>query len=632
MSQLSKHRVFSDTLLDEIKQKLSANELIRYKLPEGGRIHIDRNLPFLIVHRRSVDSQDVGTRNLLLGEAAYLQTSASPDYQPAIKELVSMIAETQVQHYGAFLLIELWSKELQQDQIASLPRPEFNIIAPEHSVPLQTLETLEHALQDITLRGRLANVKISHNDQPAPPGLAPLIAPEEEAEHPIICFGLEVDTVYRDPLSNTLLTFALKKLHHGITVAFKKAFYTFSHERTTFKPEHFHVLGRKAMTKAVREVDEQLAEVSDNFDLLLHVTPTNSHAAWEEFKDSHYKIIPEFHYRPRTADPAILKRLLFQAPIEKIEDPALANIFSSKRDELDKQISLLAARGLPEFLPGSIQLYGMVEESLLKLAETILSHPVDGKKQDDKSMLNAEELAEYARAEVKYYQDKDPGLTCSVEVRDDIAGILVSHGNFLIGSDAMTRKNRLNAILSHEIGTHVVTHYNGRQQPFQQLYAGMAGYEELQEGLAVLSEYLVGELDISRMRLLAGRVIAANSVIKGDDFIETFNVLSQQYDFIPYTAYLISLRVHRGGGYVKDMVYLRGFSHLLDYLKTGDDFDILFTGKVSLKYLPLIKELRWREVIKPVALQPRYLEQQDCQNRLEQLIEEPTIESILRGL
>jgi len=632
MRKLRKQRVFSEDLLNEIKQKLAVNELIRYKLPEGGRIHIDRNLPFLIVHRRSVDSQDVGTRNLLLGEAAYLQTSASPEYQPDIKELVSMIAETQARHYGAFLLIELWSREFQQGQIASLPRPGFNIIAPEHSVPLQTLETLEHALQDITLRGRLAKVKISHNDQPAPSGLSPLIVPEDESEHPIICFGLEVDAVYRDPLSSTLLTFALKKLHHGITVAFKKTFYTFSHEHTNFKPEHFHVLGRKAITKAVRKVDKQLARVSDNFDLLLHVTPTNSQAAWEEFEDSHFKIIPEFHYRPRTADPAILKRLLFEAPIEKIEDPALANIFSSKRDELDKQISLLAARGLPEFLPGSIQLYGKVEKSLLKLSETILSHAIDETIQDDKTMLNAEELAEYARAEVKYYQDKDPDLTCSVEVRDDIAGILVSHGNFLIGTDVLMRKNRLNATLSHEIGTHVVTHYNGRQQPFQQLYAGMAGYEELQEGLAVLSEYLVGELDISRMRLLAGRVIAANSVINGDDFIETFNLLLQQYSFIPYTAFLISLRVHRGGGYIKDMVYLRGFSHLLDYLKTGDDFDILYTGKVSLKYLPLIKELRWRQVIKPVALKPRYLEQQDCQNRLKELIEEPTIESILRGL
>ncbi len=632
MRKLSKHRVFSENLQDEIKQKLVADEPIRYKLPEGGRIHIDRRLPFLIVHRRSVDSQDVGTRNLLLGEAAYLQTSASADLQLPIKELVSMITETQAQHYGAFLLIELWSKELQQEQKIRLPRPEFHIIAPEHSVPLQTLETLEHALQDITLRGRLAKVKISHNDQPAPPGLSPLITTEEETEHPIICFGLEVDAVYRDPLSNTLLTFALKKLHHGMTVAFKKTFYTFSHVHTTFKPEHFHVLGRKAITKAVRKVDQQLAEVSDDFDLLLHVTPTNSQAAWEKFKDSHFKVIPEFHYRPRTADPAILKRLLFQAPIEQIEDPALANIFSSKRDELDKQISLLAARGLPEFLPGSIQLYGTVEESLLRLAETILSHSVDEKKQDEKSMLNAEQLAEYARAEVKYYQNIDPRLTCSVEVRDDIAGILVSHGNFLIGKDAMTRKNRLNATLSHEIGTHVVTHYNGRQQPFQQLYAGMAGYEELQEGLAVLSEYLVGELDINRMRLLAGRVIAANSVINGDDFIGTFDLLSQQYNFIPYTAFLISLRVHRGGGYIKDMVYLRGFSHLLDYLKTGDDFDILYTGKVSLKYLPLIKELRWREVIKPVVLKPRYLEQQDCQNRLKNLTEEPTIESILRGL
>ena len=351
MSQLSKHRLFSDSLLDEIRQKLADDEPIRYKLPDGGRIHIDRKLPFLIVHRRPADSQDVLTRNLLLGEASYLQTSTSADLQDSIKDLVSMIAESQAQHYGAFLLIELWSKELTQEQKTNLPRPGFNIIAPEHSVPLQTLETLEHALQDITLRSHLAKVKISHSDHPAPPGLSSLITHEDDTEHSIICFGLEVDTVYRDPLSNTLLTFALKKLHHGMTVAFKKAFYTFSHEHTTFKPEHFHVLGRRAFTKAVMKVDRQLAEVSDNFDLLLHVTPTNSQAAWEEFQESNFKVIPEFHYRPRKADPAILKRLLFKAPIEKIEDPALANIFSTKRDELDKQISLLAARGLPEFLP-----------------------------------------------------------------------------------------------------------------------------------------------------------------------------------------------------------------------------------------------------------------------------------------
>lgn len=625
-----------EQLFEDIKQKLIANELVRYKLPEGGRLHIDRQLPFLIVHRRIENESDKGTRQLLLGEASYIQTSASASLQGAITALVQMIANNQAQQYGAFLIIELWSREVQVADEEELPEPGFHIIAPEHPVPYQTLETLEHALEDITLRGKPARVKISYHDQPAPPGLPFLLDSHQKDSSPIIFFGLEVDAVYRNPATKTLLSFAFKKIHHGLATALKKTFYAFSHNHTTCKPEHFHVLGRRSMTDDVWEVDRQLAEVSDSFDLLLHVTPTNSHREWLKFQESHYQKIPEFHYRPRTADPSLLKRKLFQAPIEKIEDPALSDFFSSKRDELDKQISLLAARGLPDFLYGSIQLYGTVEEPLMDLAEAVLAHTADGTKQND-STINASQLAEYATAEVGYYQQQAPNFDCKVEVRDDISGILVSHGNFLISSDAVLRKNRLNATLNHEIGTHAVTHYNGRQQPFQQLYAGMAGYEELQEGLAVLSEYLVGELDLSRMRLLAGRVIAAQGVINGADFIETFQKLTQAYEFTPHQAYLITLRVHRGGGYTKDMVYLRGFSRLLDYLKKngGDShekFNILYTGKVSMEFLPLIEELSWREVIRPVALMPRYLQQEESVKNLEQLIQEPTIERILRDL
>jgi uncharacterized protein (TIGR02421 family) len=160
----------------------------------------------------------------------------------------------------------------------------------------------------------------------------------------------------------------------------------------------------------------------------------------------------------------------------------------------------------------------------------------------------------------------------------------------------------------------------------------MAGYEELQEGLAVLSEYLVGELNPVRLRLLAGRVVAAHSVTSGSDFQETFKLLNQDHHFSPYTAFEITLRVHRGGGFTKDMVYLRGFSHLLDYIKTHDKIDILYTGKVSLEFLPLIEELSWREVIKPATLKPRYLQHEAYKKRLKQLIEEPTIERILGDL
>jgi hypothetical protein len=45
----------------------------------------------------------------------------------------------------------------------------------------------------------------------------------------------------------------------------------------------------------------------------------------------------------------------------------------------------------------------------------------------------------------------------------------------------------------------------------------------------------------------------------------------------------------------------------------------LFVGKIASAHLPLIFELRQRQVIKPPILRPRYLEQPESQRKLERL-------------
>jgi hypothetical protein len=72
----------SDVLLatDEIEQMvltLKTGELLRKKLPGGGRIHIDRPQPFLCVYRRPETRPDKGTEQLLLGQASYILSSGS---------------------------------------------------------------------------------------------------------------------------------------------------------------------------------------------------------------------------------------------------------------------------------------------------------------------------------------------------------------------------------------------------------------------------------------------------------------------------------------------------------------------------------------------------------------------------
>ena len=616
----------NDEFIATVARQLGANESLRYQLADEGELHIDRQLPFLCLYRRPTTTADSGTDALITGQAAYLKITTAPAYQNEISKLLQAIISTQSRLFGGFLIIEVWAGETAEEAVHA-PAPVFHIHAPTHNAPDKLLDTFENALQRIKLRGRSARVYASFDNGASPPGRSPIVSTAFAAEHHCLVLGLEVKPVYRE-MENTL-PYALREIRGGLTPALKKVFYRFSHDQTRYQPRHYHELGSRALTKAVWETDQRLAQISENFDLLLHVTPVNAAQAWEQFKESGYSQTPEFHYRPRSTDPALLKRALYHVPLERIKDPGLADLFASKRDELDRQLTLLNDRNTFRFLHGSIQLFGQVDDELLSTAQHLIAQPATPPAFHDSSLLDAEAFAQQARMEMDHYRKADPGFTATVEVRDDITGILVSHGNFLIGSDAQVSSARLSASLHHEIGTHALTYHNGKMQPFHQLYAGMAGYEELQEGLAVLAEYLAGGLDLERLQLLAGRVVAVHSMISGAKFIETFEHLHKSCRLGAFTAFTTTMRAYRGGGYTKDMIYLRGLINVIKHIAKEEELELLYCGKIALQHLPLLQELRWREVIKPIALTPRVFETAEAMHRLDSLRANPNIEHMI---
>jgi uncharacterized protein (TIGR02421 family) len=189
----------------------------------------------------------------------------------------------------------------------------------------------------------------------------------------------------------------------------------------------------------------------------------------------------------------------------------------------------------------------------------------------------------------------------------------------LIGHRTSFSTSRLEALLQHEVGTHIVTYFNGRAQPLRQLYSGLPNYEQLQEGLAVLSEYLVGGLNASRLRLLAARVIAVRRLTEGASFVDVFRELCQIYGFAARTSFNIAMRVFRGGGLTKDAVYLRGLIELLQYLADDNEIEPLFVGKIGAEHVSIIRELQWREVLRPAPLAPRYMSFPQTAEKLKQL-------------
>ncbi len=134
---------------------------------------------------------------------------------------------------------------------------------------------------------------------------------------------------------------------------------------------------------------------------------------------------------------------------------------------------------------------------------------------------------------------------------------------------------------------------------------------------------------IISMRILAARVVAIHSMIDGADFIETFRMLKEKYHFSAYSSFSIATRVYRSGGFTKDAVYLRGLVSLLDYLKKGNDIEPLFIGKIKEDYLPIMQELIYRNVLKPIPLKPRYLTLPQTEKKLKKLKEGLSIYNLI---
>jgi uncharacterized protein (TIGR02421 family) len=357
----------------------------------------------------------------------------------------------------------------------------------------------------------------------------------------------------------------------------------------------------------------------------------NAETAWREFRRGRFEKPPVYYYRPLALDPLLLKRQLYQIPVERVEDPTLAYLFRQKQDELDRQITLLSDVDSPRFLPESLQIYGSVSDWLLAQATELLDRvPTRGGEETVRGRVTASEFAARAEEEFTYYRKQCPNFAAKASVREDMyAGMMVSAEELLIGGRTRIPSRRVDALLQHEVGTHLVTRYNGRQQPIKQLEVGLAGYDGLQEGLAVLAEFLVGGLSRFRIRVLAARVVAARQMVDGASFIDTFRTLDRSFEFSQRTAYTIAMRTYRGGGLTKDAVYLRGLLQILKYLREGGDLEPLYIGKIASAHLPLVAELRLRNVIHPPALRPRYLEDSQAQEKIGRLRKGLTVLQLL---
>lgn len=568
---------------------------------------------------REPSNDTVGqTSQLVIGEAAHLIAPGSQELHPRLQELVAGISTLMVQKFGAFLLLEVWTaKDGAGDSSAlgrNVPDPTFRIISPQLPIDDPTVRELKKALSNIPLRPPPLDVEVETVGSPTPPDLEELLPSSPGKPSACSIVGIEVQPVYRQARTGTPYPVLFETLRRGLSLAMRQTAYHFAQLHTGHAPAHHHALGRRTAVRAVKEVDEALTDISRSFDFLLQVTPVNAGRARQLFLHDGAERDPVFDYRPLIVDVSALKRRLYNLPLERLEDPTLAHLLSACRIEMSRKLTMLGDRNTARFLYGSLAVYGDVSDSLHALAVQLLetiARSSAGENDEDapeaERVVNAASFAAMAEDELARYRKECPDLAATVHVRSDVAGVLVSDGNLLIGAEFLATETRARALLQHEIGTHVISHSNGLAQPLSQLASGLAGYEETQEGLAVASEYLVGALTPSRVRVLAGRVIAVRALVDGAPFVDCYRLLTGEYELAPPVAFTICMRVYRSGGLTKDAIYLRGLQAVVAYLRDGNDLEPLLLGKLAISDVPAMEELRWREYLKPPRLLPRFL-------------------------
>lgn len=373
----------------------------------------------------------------------------------------------------------------------------------------------------------------------------------------------------------------------------------------------------------VFKIDRNLNNLVKRIELLNYINPVNIEREKRNFFSSKYNVNPDFHYPKIDFNPHKLQQQLFAQDIDSIEHDETRAFYRDVIYDYSGLIMCIETIGKGrKFYYNSLRSFGTPKDKDVENARFILHFKDEEFDQEMYPVFNANEAAEYFKTFAKRY-DFDLKIKLSTKI-SAAAMVQNSTQTLVLKKNHRFSANQLKVLANHEIGVHLVTTYNGMQQPLKIFHNGFPKNLETQEGLAVFSEYMSGCLTLYRLKELSYRVLAADSLRKGFDFCDTFDLLHNQYRLNREEAYNISLRAHRGGGLTKDFRYLTGLKKVYDAYSKGVDLYPLLSGKVTFEYRGIINNWLKKGLAQPITYKNLAFKTNENNNK--------TLEFILQNL
>lgn len=350
---------------------------------------------------------------------------------------------------------------------------------------------------------------------------------------------------------------------------------------------------------ALFDIDANLDRLIYRIELLNYINPLNIEKEKQRFYSSKYNVQPEFKYPKLKFAPFNLQRLFFEQPLENIEDDTIRKMYQEVINFYSNMIQCIETIGQGKhFYYNSLSVFGTPTEKDVQNAKFILHFEDEPNSSQMERVHSAEVARDYFERFIEQY-DFPLNIRFSTNIAAD-AMVSNSSQSLKIKKNTKFSDNQLLTLAHHEIGVHLVTTYNGLQQPLKIFSNGMPNNVETQEGLAVFSEYMGGALTLKRLKELAYRVLASDSLIKGYDFNDTFDLIHGQYKLNRNEAFGITLRAHRGGGFTKDRLYLSGLRKIHKRYQREESMENLMLGKVALDFEKTVNYLKSKGLVAPI--------------------------------
>ncbi|OAB77956.1 flavohemoglobin expression-modulating QEGLA motif protein [Cochleicola gelatinilyticus] len=349
------------------------------------------------------------------------------------------------------------------------------------------------------------------------------------------------------------------------------------------------------------KIDFNLNKLVQKIELLNYVNPINIEQEKRNFFASKYNINPNFKYRKIDFNAHQIQQELFSQDIDSIKDETTRNFYRDVIYDYSGLIQCIETIGQGrKFYYNVLKSFGTPTEKDVENARFILHFEDESYDKEMIPAYSAPEALDYFMDFTKRYD-----FAFNTKLSNKITAAAMVQNNtqtLLLKKNYRYSANQLKVLANHEIGVHLVTTFNGLNQSLKIFHNGFPNNVETQEGLAVFSEYMSDCLTLYRLKELAYRVMATDSLRKGFNFCDTFDLLHNQYKLNRDESYNITLRAHRGGGFTKDYMYLTGLKKVYDYYHRNENLDTLLGGKVTLEAAPMV--LKWKE--EGLALENRY--------------------------